>query len=475
MALGINTNVTSLNAQRNLGRTQDMLSTSMQRLTSGLRINSAKDDAAGLAISDRFTAQIRGLNQAVRNSNDGISMAQTGEGALQETTNMLQRLRELAVQSANDTNTAGDRQKIQKEVNSLIAELDRISTTTQFNGKTLFDGNFGTATFQVGANANQTIEATVGNFRTAQYGNNQVTGTAAAGAAASRIATGKAIVVSGAIASGTYTTAANDTAKSIADGINRLGTGVTASARTELDISFSSAGSYALTVKSDNSSAKTIAFQIGGATGSDNLAAAVKAFNDVAGETGVTAKVNSAGTGVTLVNATGNDITLGDTITANAGNVSVGSTTLTGGTNTVADTAVINGQVILDSDRAFNVTDAASSGFAVSGTSALKAVSTLDVSSAAKATDALKIVDAALSSVDDQRAYFGALQNRFESTIANLQNVSENLSGARGRIQDADFAAETASLTRSQILQQAGIAMLAQANQSQQTVLSLLR
>jgi flagellin len=141
----------------------------------------------------------------------------------------------------------------------------------------------------------------------------------------------------------------------------------------------------------------------------------------------------------------------------------------------VADTAVINGQVILDSDRAFNVTDAASSGFAVSGTSALKAVSTLDVSSAAKATDALKIVDAALSSVDDQRAYFGALQNRFESTIANLQNVSENLSGARGRIQDADFAAETASLTRSQILQQAGIAMLAQANQSQQTVLSLLR
>jgi flagellin len=174
MSSTINTNINTLTAQRNLGMNQASLSTSIARLSSGLRINSAKDDAAGLAISDRLNAQIKGLNQAVRNANDGISLAQTAEGALKASTDILQRVRELAVQSANATNSAGDRQALQAEVGQLVSELDRISQTTEFNGSKLLNGTFGTQQFQVGANANQTITAATANLRTAVYGNNQV-------------------------------------------------------------------------------------------------------------------------------------------------------------------------------------------------------------------------------------------------------------------------------------------------------------
>lgn len=471
MALSINVNMAALNTQRNLGKSENLLNTSMERLSTGLRINSAKDDVAGVAIADRMGAQIRGMNQAARNANDAISLAQTAEGALQESTSILQRMRELAVQSVNDTNTDGDRSKIQKEITSLTSELDRIATTTQFNGKALFDGNFGVATYQVGANANETINASISNFRTQQYGNYQITGTAAAATATTRTVAAKAIVVNGSITSGTFTTVAADTAKTIAEGINKLGTGVTASARTEIDVAFSSAGSYTLTAKSDNATAKTISFNLTAASGSDALAAAAKSFNDASGETGVTAKVNTAGTAITLVNSTGNDITLASTAASNVGSVTVGGDTITG----ASDTSVINGQVTLDSDKGFNATDAGSGYAVAANSSTLQAVSTLSVSSAANATKALKIIDSALSGVSDQRANFGALQNRMSSVINNLQNVAENLSSAQSRIQDADFAKETGSMSRGQILQQAGLAMLSQANQSQQGVLSLLR
>jgi flagellin len=274
MALTINTNVASLNAQRNLGTSQTALSKSMQRLSSGLRINSAKDDAAGLAISDRMTAQIRGLNQAARNANDGISLAQTAEGALQETTSILQRMRELAVQSANDTNTATDRTSLQAEVTALVAEVGRIATTTSFNGKVLLNGDFATAAavFHVGANANQSISVT--------------------------------------IASATATA------------------------------------------------------------------------------------------------------------------LSINATTVA--THTGAEAAITS-------------------------------------------------VDAALATVDTSRGNLGAVQNRFESTIANLNNVAENLSAARSRILDADIAQETSAMTKNNILQQAGVAILAQANQAPQLALSLLK
>ncbi len=210
MAASINTNVASLTAQRNLGISQNSLNNSINRLSSGLRINSAKDDAAGLAISERFTSQIRGLNQAARNANDGISLAQTAEGAMKAAGDMLQRIRELAVQSANASNSASDRQALQQEVNQLVSELDRVAKTTEFNGSKLLDGTFGTQQFQVGANANQTIVAATANLRTSVYGNNQVSGTNAGGAsAAATLATTNAYKSNG-VAGGTYLVPAED-------------------------------------------------------------------------------------------------------------------------------------------------------------------------------------------------------------------------------------------------------------------------
>jgi len=481
MAMVINTNIMSLNAQRNLSKSNNMLATSMQRLSSGLRINSAKDDAAGLAISERMTSQIRGLNQAIRNANDGISLAQTAEGALSSSGDILQRIRELAVQAANGSNSASDRKSLQQEVNQLVSELDRIATTTQFNGKNLLDGTFGSQQFQVGANANQTISASTGNFRTNAYGLQRITGTSDSvfngGTGTQRFDGSNTIDISS--TEGTASSInVGDSAKEAAANINAQSdtTGVTASASTELDITFGATGSYTLTIAADNSTAVSVSFNISDTSTASGLQAAADAFNEVTSKTGVTAEVNSAGTGVTLKHATGETITLKDTTTQNDGDVTVsdGTDSITLAANGTADTANIEGQVILDSEKAFSVTDSVSA-VATPGSSSLSAVNTIDISTFDKATKALAIVDAALSKVNSQRASFGALQSRFENAISNLSISSENLSAARSRIQDADFAAETAAMTRAQILQQAGTAMVAQANAVPQNVLSLLR
>ena len=479
----INTNVASLTAQRNLNRTQSSMSMALTRLSSGLRINSAKDDAAGLGIAQRMTSQIRGLDQSIRNANDAVSLAQTAEGALSTSSDILQRVRELAVQSANATNSATDRQSINAEVSQLVAELDRVAQTTEFNGTKLLDGTFGTAAFQIGANEGQTIVAATGNFRTTQYGNYRVDGTAsaagtvaAAGSEASRAATAHAITINGSLGSTTVTPVASSSAKAVAEKINNVSgtTGVTATAKTQIDISFGTAGSYTLKIKSDNSTLQTVSFSITATSGSAGLTGAVAAFNDASSKTGVTAELNSAGTGVTLTNASGNDITLEDTGTANAGDVTVGTKTLTADSN--AEGTVITGQVLLNSDKSYSVSEATGGNFfATSATASLQSVSTIDVSSVANANAALSIVDSALSTIVGQRADFGALQNRLESTISNLSVSSENLSAARSRIQDADFAKETAAMTRAQILQQAGVSIVQQANSLPQLALSLLR
>jgi len=471
----INTNIMSLNSQRNLNRSQNALQTSLQRLSSGLRINSAKDDAAGLAISERFTAQIRGLNQAIRNANDGISLSQTAEGALAEAGNILQRIRELAVQSANATNSASDRQALNAEVGQLVAELDRIATNTEFNGQKLLDGTFGSAIFQVGANANQTIGTTTGNFRTSQYGDYRVSGAASSGAATARIA-GETITVNGSLGSRDFTIAAGESAKGVAESINAFAneTGVRAFAKTELEVSFDAAGAYIIDVTSDNESPETIAFTLGDPTSADGLSAAVTAFNDASSKTGVTARLNEDSTAIILTNATGNNITMSDQASANAGNVNVGGAVLAA--NGTVDTAVITGQVTFDSDKSFSVSGTAGQSLTNSiEASDLMSVAQLDVSTVKDANEALAIVDAALNIVNGQRAKFGAIQSRFESTIANLSTNAENLTAARSRIRDADFAQETAELTRAQILQQAGTAMLAQANLQPQNVLALLQ
>jgi flagellin len=488
MASTINTNINSLTAQRNLGMSSASLTTSIQRLSSGLRINSAKDDAAGLAISERFTSQVRGLNQAVRNANDGISLSQTAEGALKASGDILQRVRELAVQSANATNSASDRQALQAEVGQLVSELDRIAQTTEFNGTKLLNGAFGTQQFQVGANANQTITAATANLRTSVYGNNQqlsAGAAATASAAGTNNVTGGAVTINGSIGTATVTLATNATAQASSTLINAqtVNTGVTATARTDLSLAFGATGSYTINLQSDNTTAQAISFSLSATGTAEGLSAAVAAINDQSSKTGVVASLNSTGTTVVLTNATGNDITVSDTTTANAGAVTVqkldsasadSGAAVTLAADATANNATVAGYVTLDSAKSFSTTVAAGNTI-TAGPSTLKRVADLDITSFAKATDALKTVDSAISFISGARASLGALQSRFETAISNLQVTSENLSASRSRILDADFAQETANLSRAQILQQAGTAMVAQANQLPQGVLALLR
>ncbi|RZJ08123.1 MAG: flagellin [Acidovorax sp.] len=430
MAATINTNISSLTAQRNLGTSQASLNTAIQRLSSGLRINSAKDDAAGLAISERFTSQIRGLNQAVRNANDGISLAQVAQQ------------------------------------------------------------------FQVGANANQTIVAATGNLRTSVYGNNQNVASNGSGIGAQAPVSGTtavtngvtagSVAISGYLGTGTLTVASSATAKATADQINALQatTGVTATARSEVRLGgMASAGSYSLTLEGDNiGAARTVSFTLTSATGTDRLSPAVSAINEQSAKTGINASLSSDGTQIILTNATGNDVVIGDTVNANAAAVTVTGYDAAGASNgtartltsdSTAESVSTGGYITIDSEKSFAVTSASNQ--LDNGGSSLHNVANLDVTTFTNATDALKTVDSALAFISGERAKLGAMQSRFETSIASLQITSENLSASRSRIQDADFAAETANLSRAQILQQAGTAMVAQANQIPQGVLSLLK
>ncbi|MEK6748993.1 MAG: flagellin [Pseudomonadota bacterium] len=495
----INTNVMSLNAQRNLNQSQDALRISLQRLSSGLRINSAKDDAAGLAITERFTTQVRGLTVAERNSNDGISLSQVAEGSLAEAVSILQRVRELAVQSINATNSSSDRQALNTEVSQLVAELERISTSAEFNGQKILDGTFGTAVFQVGANVNQVIIATTNNFRTNNYGDYRVWGygtTAASTSvvAAARITTGT-LVITSPQGVATIATVTGESAKKVASDVNLYTdiTGVKGFAETNANMSFATSGAYSITLQANNASPLNVSFALNSATGVDSLTAAVTAINDFTSRTGVVAEVKPDGTAIMLHHYDGENITVTDTTYTNAGNITIQGITPAGVTvgsvitlanNAAAaatiDKSYIEGQVIFDSQRTFTLQwgVATQTGIVISAAteaSVLQQVSSLDVSSVFNSKLSLAIADAAIGQISSQRARFGALQARFESTIRNLQTSVENLSAARSRIRDTDFAVETAELTRTQILQQAGTAMLAQANQIPQNVLTLLR
>ncbi len=397
MALTINTNVASMNAQRNLGKSQNDLNQSMERLSSGLRINSAKDDAAGLAISDRMTAQIRGLNQASRNANDGISMSQTAEGALQESTNILQRMREIAVQSANDTNSASDRASLNDEIIQLKEEIDRIAVTTEFNGRKVIDGTMTDATFQVGANAgvNQTISFSIDSARTADLGDEV-----------------------GYIA---YVPEVLATAATTASGGFAF-TAVTGSSTASISVAITNGGTAASVVTTNSTGSISVAVQnLTAASGSTsaNIAAIINA--DAAASAFVTA--------------------VGDSTEIDA---AIGAMALSGG--------------ITEIEAAGTTT-----------------VNNLSVASRSQAVVTIASIDGALEDIDSIRGGLGAVQNRFESTIANLNNVSENLSAARSRILDADIAMETSAMTKSNILQQAGVSILSQANQTPQLALQLLQ
>ncbi|MEC9407994.1 MAG: flagellin [Abyssibacter sp.] len=377
----INTNIMSLNAQRNLSTSQDMLATSMQRLSTGLRINSAKDDAAGLAISERFTAQIRGLDQAARNANDGISLAQTAEGALEEVTNNMQRIRELSVQSSNASNNNSDRAALQTEVSQLLSEINRVADTTTFNGVNVLDGSFSGAAFQVGANAGETI-------------------------------TVSSIVDANTAALGSVSQASASVA---ASGLTGFATAIAAGGVTVNGVDIGAIS--------------------GASSAAERAGQLVDAINEVSSQTNVGASYDSA----------------------------TGQLTLTGSQN------------IVIAGTANDATEAGWANATVATTATSTGIDTLDISSYAGAQLGIQLIDSALDTVNTARASLGAIQSRFESVVASVQIQSENLSASRSRIQDADFAKETASLTRGQILQQAGTAMLSQANSAPQSVLSLLQ
>ena len=467
----INTNTISLNAQRNLATNSASLATTIQRLSSGLRINSARDDAAGLAISERFTTQIRGLNQAARNANDGISLSQTAEGALGEISNNLQRIRELAVQSANATNSASDRAALQAEVAQLIQEVDRVATQTQFNGLNLLDGTFQAQQFQVGANAGQTITVdSIGSARASalgQFDGFQLTGQSIG--TADNVADPLTVQIGAgaAIALGSV----NTDARAIANAINTAGiAGLRATANATAVAAATSAGAP--------TAAGNSTVDINGVTitiaGTTNLATnrinAVTAINAQSAVTGVVA--TDTGSGVSLSAADGRNVTIG---TFAAG----GATSATLASYGLAATGVYGGTLNLDyvappgtsGSVVFAGAFASTQAIAATGT----ALSAVNIGSVAGANTALTAVDAALERINGSRADLGAVQNRFGSVIQNLNTTSENLSASRSRIRDADYAKETAELTRTQILQQAGTAMLAQANQVPQNVLTLLR
>ncbi|MDJ0877690.1 MAG: flagellin [Halieaceae bacterium] len=467
----INTNVASLNAQRNLSSSQSSLSVSLQRLSSGLRINSAKDDAAGLAISERFTAQIRGLNQAVRNASDGISLSQTAEGALGEVTNNLQRIRELAVQSANATNSASDRAALQQEVSQLVSEIDRVATETNFNGVKLLDGTFTSQTFQVGANVGETISVdSIASARSASLGTyqgfslaNQAIGTAGSTAAAAGVDIDGTSYSLGSIAID---------AKAIADAINSSSVaGLTASAdATSVTTASSGTGNAGGSVDVDiNGQTITITSTANLTTNRANAVAAINAESSV---TGVIA--TDTGAGVTLTAADGRNIAVSGYDASGAGSAAASTFGLAEATTgaTVDVTYVAPDGTTGTVDFTGN---AAGLGTGISIGSTGTALAAVDISDFSGANAAITAVDAALTSINGSRATLGAVQNRFESVVTSLQTTSENLSAARSRIMDADFAAETAALTRAQILQQAGTAMLSQANSLPQNVLALLQ
>ncbi|TCD24299.1 flagellin [Pseudomonas sp. IC_126] len=505
MALTVNTNIASLNTQRNLQSSSNALSTSMQRLSTGSRINSAKDDAAGLQISNRLTSQINGLGVAVRNANDGISLAQTAEGALQQSTNILQRMRDLSLQSANGSNSTTERQALNDEVKQLKDELNRIADTTTFGGQKLLDGSFGTKKFQVGANANETIGVTVNasgaknigadKFNLAGTGMGKVLESTAAGTPLAAAVGGAAATLSITGSNGVTKTTANigaGSAKSAADAVNLLSedTGVTADARTSVELSGVGAGnvSFTLTGNTGTGNDATVSAIV---TDPNDLSSLASAINAQSSKTGITATLTANNAKLELSSEAGDDIVMKSYTNSGAdkgadlkaisydGKTYGTAVGITSGA--VDDTARIQGNVQLHSTGAFQVsgTGAESATLVAAATTAyvssLDKVSDVDISSALGAQNAISVIDAAIAGIDKNRASLGAVQNRFDNTISNLQSISENVSAARGRIQDTDFAAETANLSKNQILQQAGTAILAQAKQLPQAVLSLLQ
>lgn len=511
MASYINTNISSLTAQRNLGMSQTSLTTSLQRLSSGLRINSSKDDSAGLAIADRMTAQIRGANQAVRNANDGVSLAQTAEGDLAQITSNLQRVRELAVQAANASNSATDRTALNNEASQLIAEIDRVASSSSFNGVKLLDGSFTSQAFQVGANNTTNDQVSITSIASAKTSSLGVGG----GSSYSTAITSAAVTTS-ALTAGDLTINGFEVGASSTDGVSALNGNASAIAKAAAINAISGSTGVTATVAATSvagtagaASAASVAgydtaisagvFTINGvslgalgaaASAAQRASDTAAAVNKISSQTGVTATINTTTGAVALSAADGRNVSVvasnagqanmafnssstGITITAITSGAAQSSTTTTSATISLSSTS--SAGITIGGANSARAGLSGSVGYSSATATAGSGVSTLNLSTISGAQTALTTIDAALTTVNTTRASLGAIQNRFTSAITSLQTTSENLSASRSRIQDADFASETANLTRAQILQQAGTAMLAQANAIPNNVLSLLR
>ena len=500
----INTTIGAINASAALSSTQRTMEVSMERLSSGVRINRAADDAAGLSLSDRMTTNIRGLNMAIRNAVDAQAMLNTSEGAQEEVTTILQRMRELAVQSSSDTNTTLDRLALQTEISQLRSEIDRIASTTTWGGQNLLDGTFLNKSFQVGAVSGQTIKVTVDDTQSAALGQHKLDTVADAALISAKDNTSVKSVtdfdVVGHKGAAEAAFAATSSAKTVAAAVNAdtSSTGVTAKAVTHVRISLSATPGAAVTfnLHGGGSSAAINATVVNNA----DLTNLKDAINGVAGTTGVTAQFNGTlKSQLILTDADGDDIkfenfsdggtaTKLETIAMNFDATATSSSQADATSAATGDQdVVVHGTVRFSSTKAFTVVDqeagstnktAIADGYfngADNGASTLSAVSAIDIGSQSGANSALDVLDVAIDKVSQARADIGAISNRLDSTVRNLTNIVSNTEASRSRIMDADFASETTNLAKSQILAQAATAMLAQANASKQGVLTLLQ
>ena len=524
-----NPGVTSLFALHNLHKTERAMGVSIERLSSGKRINHAGDDAAGGAIADRMTAQIKGLNMSVRNASDVLSMAQVAEGALDESSKVLQRIRELAIQSASDLMNGEERLYLQTEANQLIAELDRVARDTTFNEIAVLDGTFADRRFQIGSKEREAATVSIGNLRTEKIGNHTVRTSATAGeanlaTAALRGTTDQVadedFTIHGLLGSKAIDVVANGSAKDIAEAVNIAfdSTGVSATASTNLKIQAvgTAAGSATMSIgiQGKNSTARTISAGVTLATavGGSDLTNLSNSINAYSAETGVVAVLSADKATVYLTQDEGHDVILTDLDWADVGNAATHELQVTGMDSRIfesdgtterlsgsavsvydqlyddsggesagfADSVIVSGQVNMHASHSFTVTTDFGDGddglFESSpGVATLNKVSELSLRSRSKALDALKMVDKALDKIHMERAKLGAVMSRMDQAIDNLTNVSANTSSARSRIVDADMAAEAGNLTKTQILQQSAMAMIAQASKAQQAVLTLLQ
>jgi len=494
----VNTNMGAVVSAANMSKFGRELDTSIERLSSGLRINSAKDDAAGMAIVSKMEAQVRGVTQAIRNATDAQKLIDTSEGAHVETLNILQRLRELAVQSSNDTNQAIDRSFLNSEATQLIAEIDRIANQTTWNGAKILDGTFSSKQFQLGANESEKVTYSIDSAKSVAIGNYQVNGEGAVHTGTADTIGAHNLTVSGYIGSATVAVAANASAATAASNVNAktADTGVTAQAVTKATLS-------------GLQSAQTVAFTLGNGTSSGSVSATITnvsdlrllkdSINAIAGTTGITAEM-SATTNATIVltHSTGEDIMISAFDTDTDADLTLtqldydGSTgTSSGGTSVVlnetitaaseAPNAVVVGHLRFNSHKAFtvassnNTTEQNFFDTTASATASLSSISSIGLGTAAASEQAITVIDGAINKINQSRSDLGAISNRLDSTISNLTNVATNVEGSMSSIKDADFSVETSKLTRAQILTQAATSMLAQANTSKQSILALLQ